>query len=84
MGAPCGLAHATDQLFVALGSDSDRIGQVDSMSNEREMMPWGSEAESLRRLVDLATVVSRMATADTHNALRCLERDGVDRWWGAL
>ena len=83
MGAPCGLAHATDQLFVALGSDSDRIGQVDSMSNEREMLPWGSEAESLRRLVDLATVVSRMATADTHNALRCLERDGVDRWWGA-
>ena len=82
MGAPCGPAHATDQLFVALGSD--RIGQVDSMSNEREMLPWGSEAESLRRLVDLATVVSRMATADTHNALRCLERDVVDRWRGAL
>lgn len=82
MGAPCGLAHATDQLFVALGSH--RIGQVDSMSNEREMLPWGSEAESLRRLVDLATVVSRMATADTHNALRCLEREVVDRWRGAL
>ncbi len=82
MGAPCGPAHATDQLFVALGSD--RIGQVDSMSNEREMLPWGSEAESLRRLVDLATVVSRMATADTHNALRCLERDVADRWRGAL